>query len=160
MVRTKVATVTGAMLLAGAALTTGIVVGSQTTTNEITVPESWPFSQAVECAPLNTTFDYDPCLMVKSYFDVGFGINLQRTPYFIKWKAANPGEYQRILDYMANNTEFMFTPAQTKTWFGNFVRDTISMCKAARCRSMQLPVIPTTAVPNDTQSPSQPQDVQ
>jgi len=156
MLRTTVATVAGAILLAGAAATTGVVVGSQSASSEATVPEEWPFSNSRICAPLNTTFDYDPCESVRAYYDTGFILNLQKTPFFLKWQIANPGEWSRIVAYMLDDTEFIFTPALTKTWFGSVVRDAISMCKAARCRSMPIPTVPATAVPNDTQAPTPP----
>ena len=64
--------------------------------------------------------------------------NLQPAVQFCKWKAANPGEWQRLSDYAATGTQ-----AQTiVTWLGGSILDELQGYFAAHAPPFTLPRTP------------------
>jgi len=155
----------GGITAAAVLFSLGGAVGTQTATDEV-IQTDVDFTNYTKCYPIDQAAliaQYDPCDQVKSYMISGFLINLQKLPYFIKWKTANPNEWYRIDTYLSNDEPWASENTlivNTRTWFGNMIRDTITMCKVALCGSTPLPVVPETVVSNDTTPPEQPAELQ
>lgn len=109
--RTAVAAITGAAVLAATGVTGAVLVNSDSTTATSTSTvmgcNDWPVQLTTgECQAAGTI----------RYVSL---TNLQGAVQFCKWKAANPGEWARLMAY----SETGGTPASIVTWMGGHIRD-------------------------------------
>lgn len=165
--------IVGAVAIAACTLAMGGIIGHVISDAvyedepEIAAPATFPaIPLAADVPPPDTsvckatvpmTPEHDPCATAASYMRAGFLPNLQGAAYFTKWKAANPAEWQRIQNYLGDPAPWTSDSPRavaTRTFYGNMIRDAISMCKAALCGGQALP--PASRVAADTQAPSMP----